>query len=328
MTQQTNENETVKIESPLKLSSRLSFMVISILASLLLSLTSSVPTVFAGLFTSTFVAILFDTVLFVVDPKASLSFEFDRKGLEGDSKIGIKLGAMTALFAIVWVGTTFAIDNHRANIENSKIKRLNSNLSLEVIPKTVGKVGDEEPTYLYIVNALKEPPKEITDPSQMIKENAMGKVNLLSELSEIYAVDPFDPILVKIRNECKKGEGLCTFPAKWFETKLFGLNSSLQGNQVSVCRGHDYLAGKIVNFSNDNSSDPLWTIDSIQGGISLETKELTKIDKNTAIKVSPTVDRSCSSENQRPAFKFSKELQNLMRKSFENKQVYARTVQD
>ena len=124
MTQQPNTNDTVKVESPLKLSLRLNFMVISVLTALLLSLTSSVPTVFAGLFTSTFVSILFDTVLFVVDPKASLSFEFDRKGLEGDSKVGVKLGAMTALFAIVWIGTTFAIDNHRANIENSKIKRL------------------------------------------------------------------------------------------------------------------------------------------------------------------------------------------------------------
>jgi hypothetical protein len=328
MTQQPNENEMVKIESPLRLSSRLSFMVISILAALLLSLTSSVPTVFAGLFTSVFVSILFDTVLLVVDPKASLSFEFDRKGLEGDSKVGVKLGAMTALFAIVWVGTTFAIDNYRANIEDSKLRILNPNLPLEVIPKTVGKVGDEEPTYIYIVNPFKKPPKEITDPNQMINENAIGKVNLLSELSEIYALDPFDPILVKIRNECKKGEGLCTFPAKWFETRLFGLNSSLQGNQVSVCRGHDYLAGKIINFSNENSNDPLWTIDSIQGGISLETKELTTINKDTPIKVSSTVDRSCPSEDQRPAFKFSKELQKPMRTLFENKQVYARTVQD
>lgn len=311
MTQQPSPNPNQQPVLTSGLSLRLSIMVISLLSSLLLWVASFSP-IFIGLFLSSCVSLFFYEILGIVDPQDSLSIQFNRDGVEGTSKISGQFVGATALFFVVWIFSTLYLEIEKRN-------RVNLNTELKILLQKNVNVEPRDSDYIYI----RKPFEDVLDKIQ--NNNSAGKLNLPKTLKELYDLDEFDPILVTIRNNCKNKEGLCLSPSKWFETQIVGVDPLLSGDKVSVCKGHDYLAGKTINFSSDTLEGPPW---NFRDRFPLDKRELMNINKDTPIEVSATINRNCLSKNQYPAFKVSEQLRKPMRESFKTNKIYVRTVQD
>lgn len=307
---------------PLNLNLRISLMLISLFSSLLLWLTSSFPPIFVGLFLSSFVSLFFYEVLGIVDPEDSLGFDVNFANQGKGVKLTAQLLGSIAVFGLTWVASTWYLDQYLKN-------PINSNAELDIN----NKIKNQEYVYLILKSSPKNHtnPVELTDTSDDVKEKyiEIGRLNLIKKLQSVYELDPFDPILVRIRNECSSREGLCTLPQGWFDVEVLNIvNPDLKGNQVSVCKGHGYLAGREINLSKEKSDDS-WTLNTISQGIPLNQESTKVINKNTPIQVSIDVDRFCpSSTSLYPRFRVSPELQPLLENMLQDSQkVYARTLQ-
>jgi hypothetical protein len=219
-------------------------MIASLGLSILLYIGPFSP-IFTGLFLSALVSLFFYEMLGVVDPNDSLSFEFNRARGGDSSKVSGRFVGASALFLLIWVLSTLYLANE---------KKARITAATELQPLFVSGASLPEG---YIL--IKNPNPDIVD---KINHNiSIGRLNVSGSLNAKFQADPFDPILVRIRNDCRNGKGLCQLPADWFQVKIEGVNPGLKGNRVSVCSGHDYLAGKLINFSADKLSGEAWSLD-------------------------------------------------------------------
>jgi hypothetical protein len=68
-------------------------------------------------------------------------------------------------------------------------------------------------------------------------------------------LEPFNPLLTQIRDECSQKDGLCAFTEEVFPVSIYN-SGKLKINSVnsaSVCAGHRYLEGMTLLISPDKS---------------------------------------------------------------------------
>ena len=110
---------------PLNLNLRISLMLISLFSSLLLW--SSFPSIFIGLFLSSFVSLFFYEVLGIVDPEDSLSFDVNFSNQGKGVKLTAQLLGSIAVFGLTWVLSTWYFDQRvftpmtELDIDNNEI---------------------------------------------------------------------------------------------------------------------------------------------------------------------------------------------------------------
>jgi len=116
-----------------------------------------------------------------------------------------------------------------------------------------------DPTYIYLV------PKNSIHRDGAGSMIVVGKINFSDEFEAIKGNEKnkdgnvLNPILVKIRNECDYGNGLCSisdsiFPVHINNTGKLKSAKFNDVNDVDVCPGHNYLEGKNLLISSDLNS--------------------------------------------------------------------------
>jgi hypothetical protein len=281
-------------------------MGVSLSLFLLLQALSFSPLTIA-LFCSATVSLFFYEVLGIVDPKDTLSVDIARGGGENSAKISLRFIGASALFLAVWVGVTLFL-------QKEKSASLSAKTELQTLANK--KQGSDD-KYILIV----KPKEQILDPANrnivaeqifnlFNHDTIVGRLDVSTGLGQVYDTDQFNPILVTIRNQCFRGQGLCKTPNGWFPIKLVGRNDSLKGNRVSVCEGHDYMAGKLLNFSRvANPPDPGWDISDIGKTGGINHALLTSITVQTPIEVSRDIDPHCPQSNSAgPRFRVSGQM--------------------
>lgn len=260
---------------------------------LLQALTSFSPLTIA-LFCSASVSLFFYEVLGIVDPKDTLSVDIVRgggSGGENSAKLSFRFIGASALFLSVWIGVTLFL-------EKEKSASLSASTELQTLANARHKLDNR---YILIVRPKEHMPdradKGIVGEllfNLFNHDTVVGRLDVSNGLGQVYDSDQFNPILVTIRNQCFRGQGLCRLPIGWFPIELVGRNNSIEGNRVSVCEGHDYMAGKILNFSRTaNPPEPGWDISDIGKTGGINHAMLSSLTVQTPIEVSRDIDSHC-----------------------------------
>lgn len=178
--------------------------------------------------------------LFGVMEASSLQNKLDGVFTSTGQKLVVQLTGAAACFALTAGFAYWALDR---------------DLRQKEIELGINKTKND-PTYIYLVP--KNPINKDGD-NWMI---AVGKLNFSDELEAIKGNEKnkegnvLNPILVKIRNDCNYGLGLCSISDSIFRVHINNIGNlkstkSKAVNNVNICRGHNYLEKKTLLISSD-----------------------------------------------------------------------------
>jgi hypothetical protein len=103
--------------------------------------------------------------------------------------------------------------------------------------------------YVYIVRKHEGSSNENT------AKTALGRFHFSTEFQELKTLEPFNPLLTQIRDECSQKDGLCAFTEEVFTVSIYN-SGKLNINSVNsayVCAGHRYLVDMTLLISPDES---------------------------------------------------------------------------